>query len=146
MTTAVAGTVLAFLAVARVADTAPPPTPTRNATLSVAAQVNARTRTFCGHLVAFEQQIARDLNDGNGEVKTILRRLLDHVSEGFGVLADEQNRLKGTTAGDADDVLSEIGGVALWSPDDPEPGFPERVLAMVDRIDALEAVHCPPAG
>jgi hypothetical protein len=50
------------------------------------------------------------------------------------------------TASSPTDVLKEIGGVALWTPDDPEPGSAERVLAMVDRIDAFEATHCPPKG
>jgi hypothetical protein len=71
--------------------------------------------------------------------------LLDHVSQGFGVLADEQNHLKGEVARAGDDVVGQIGGVALWQPGDAE-GFADEVLAMVDRIDAFEAAQCTPAA
>jgi hypothetical protein len=147
----IAGVALVLSAVACVGQPATSPTPTRNATPAhsatpgVATQVDATTRTFCGHLVAFEQQVARDLGDGSGNVKAVTGTFLDHVSQGFGVLADEQNHLKGEVARAADNVIGQIGGVALWEPGDPE-GFADEVLAMVDRIDAFEAAQCTPAA
>lgn len=124
----------------------PSPIPTRSAAPSVGARLDATTRTFCGHLVAVEQQVARDLNGGNGDLVKIRGRLRSHLSEAFSVLSEEEDGLEGDTAADADDVIGEIGDVVLWKPGDTGVGLGDRVLSLVDRIDVFETDHCHPAG